>query len=105
MLSMLLQLDGFVVDSAADGRTGLQAALDNPPDVILSDLHMPHMNGYQLLAAVRCSPTLNRTRVVFLTGEARQEPAPVPAELRPDGRLLKPCTREQLLQVLNSIKP
>lgn len=44
-VSMLLTLEGCEVHTAADGRAGLQAALDNPPHLILSDVNMPRMGG------------------------------------------------------------
>ena len=102
-VSMLLRLEGFGVASAADGRAGLQAALDDPPDIILTDVNMPHMSGYQLLAAVRESVALRATRVVLLTGEAEALNASEPGALAPDAFLVKPFTREQLLRVLLSL--
>ncbi len=99
---MLLRLEGFAVASAADGRAGLQAALDNPPDAILSDVNMPHMDGYQLLAAVRANAALDATRVVLLTAEV----APAVAARggsAPDACLAKPFTRDQLLGTLRGL--
>jgi CheY-like chemotaxis protein len=66
---MLLRLEGYLVASAADGRAGLQRGLDTLPDVILSDVNMPYMGGYQLLAAIRSHPALDRTRIVRLNAE------------------------------------
>ena len=101
-VAMLLRLEGFAVASAADGRSGLQAALVNPPDVILSDVNTPHMNGHQLLAAVRDHAALRATRVVLLTGELGQAPGAGHGPATADAYLVKPFTREQLLQVLRS---
>ena len=48
-VSMLIWLEGFSVASAADGRTALQCALDNPPNVILTDVNKPQMGGYKAI--------------------------------------------------------
>ena len=83
---MLLKLEGFTVESAAVSRAGLQVAIGNPPDLILSDVHMPHMNGYQLLAAVRDHAALRATRFVLRTREVDQ--AARRRQLAGDGRRL-----------------
>lgn len=103
-VSMLLRLAGYSVASAADGRAGLQLAQDNPPDIILSDLNMPHMDGYALLAAVRGSSVLRHTRFVLLTGAADVAPVSDTGGLAPDACLAKPFTREQLLKVLRQVQ-
>ncbi len=97
-VSMLLSLEGFEVRSAAEGRAGLQAALSHPPDAILSDVNMPYMDGYALLAAVRASAILAHTRFVLLAGAP--EAAPEQQLPTADIWLPKPFTREQLLRVL-----
>lgn len=102
---MLLRLEGYSVASAADGRAGLQCALKNPPDVILSDVNMPHMGGYQLLAAVRSHPTLDGTRIVLLNSEVDAALAAQAGGHLPDACLGKPFTRDQLLKVLASVWP
>ena len=99
---MLLRLEGFTVSSAADGVSGLQAALDDPPDVILSDVHMPGLNGHQLLTAVRGHAALQATRFVLLSGEVDQAPGAGHGPATADAYLVKPFTREQLLEVLRS---
>ena len=58
-VSMLVTLEGCEVHTAADGRAGLQAALDNPPDLILSDISMPHMGG--ALALGQAAQSLEQT--------------------------------------------
>ncbi len=100
-LSLLLRLEGHDVTTAADGQAGLQAALAQLPDVILSDLHMPGMDGQALLAAVRADKRLVRTRIVLLTGDTQLAPALAGA---PDAVLIKPFTREQLHQALDALQ-
>ncbi len=99
-LSMLLRLEGYQVVVAADGRAALESAMADPPELILSDMHMPHMSGRALLAAVRSAAVLSQTRFVFLTGEVQAAVATDTDGAGPDGFLTKPFSREQLLALL-----
>ncbi|MBP6505350.1 MAG: response regulator [Rhodoferax sp.] len=98
-VSMMLTLEGHQVQTAADGDDGLRLAAQQLPDVILTDLHMPRLDGLALLAAVRGNPALAHTRVILLTGESPAELA-VRAGPQADAQLTKPFTRVQLLEAL-----
>ena len=102
-LSMLLKLEGHEVALASDGRAALDAALANPPDVILSDMNMPMLSGRELLYAVRGDGRLAHTRFVFLTGEAQALADTATGNVQADGFLTKPFSREQLLALLKSL--
>ena len=52
-LAQLLASAGYVVDSASDGTIALERAAEVPPDVVVTDLAMPHMNGMELLGKLR----------------------------------------------------
>ena len=102
-VAMLLRLEGHEVSVAADGLEGLRAASDARPDVILTDLYMPGLDGRQLLAAVRADPALAHTHVVLLTGDTEAPPVDVEPGAVPDGLLTKPFQRDQLLSILNAL--
>ncbi|MES2949077.1 MAG: response regulator [Pseudomonadota bacterium] len=103
IVATLLKIEGFDVATAADGRMALQQVLDHAPDVVLSDVRMPHMNGYELLAAIRANPDLNRMRFIFLAGITDGDAATEQALSLADARLVKPFTRELLLGTLRSV--
>ena len=52
-LTDMFRARGFEVSSARDGASGLDAALSDPPDVILLDIMLPKMNGYEICRAIR----------------------------------------------------
>jgi CheY-like chemotaxis protein len=66
----LLTLMGAKVHSAEDGQGGLEAARRIHPDIILTDLSMPVMSGWQLLHEIRKDPAIRTTPVVALTAHA-----------------------------------
>ena len=65
-----LRSSGFEVLSAVDGLEGLGVAIRERPDVILSDVNMPRMDGWKLLRMIRARPNLATTPLIFLTTEA-----------------------------------
>jgi len=103
ILATLLTMEGFEVATAADGRQAWEHVLATPPDVVLSDARMPHMNGYELLAAIRANPALAAVRFVFLAGGTDDDAAARNATALADACLAKPFTREVLLGTLRSL--
>lgn len=69
-------MDGFEVTTADDGEQGLQIALQSVPDLVLLDVMMPKLDGYQVLEALRSNEVTNNLPVVLLsakTGDADRE--------------------------------
>jgi two-component system sensor histidine kinase ChiS len=69
VLQRRLSKAGYVVDSADNGRMALQSltAADTLPDVILTDLHMPEVSGYDLCASVRRNPRLAHLPIIIMS--------------------------------------
>jgi two-component system cell cycle response regulator len=65
-----LEEEGYSVFEAADGLAALEHCQRNPPDVILLDIEMPKLNGFQVLAALKNDPALTDIPVVFLTSRS-----------------------------------
>ncbi|MBI4550942.1 MAG: response regulator [Candidatus Latescibacteria bacterium] len=68
LLEDILQAAGYDVVSAADGEQGLTLAADRHPDLIISDILMPHMDGFEFCHLVRTDAALAQIPFVFLTG-------------------------------------
>jgi CheY-like chemotaxis protein len=66
-LARLLQRGGFQVAEAADGRTGLEMIERNPPDLVLLDISMPDIDGYEVLRRLKQSQKHQHIPVVILT--------------------------------------
>jgi CheY-like chemotaxis protein len=88
---------GFEVMTAVNGFEGLSAALKHQPSLILSDVTMPGMDGWQLLRMVRARPTLRRTPVVFLTDLQNDEQRLRGYALGIDDYVAKPFTSVELI--------
>ena len=66
----LLTYEGFETISAADGRIGLQLAKEFLPDLILCDIILPELNGYDVLTEIRRDPLTATIPFIFLTAKA-----------------------------------
>jgi PAS domain S-box-containing protein len=66
-LARLLQRGGFLVTEASDGRSALELIERNPPDLVLLDIRMPDIDGYEVLRQLKQHPTLSHIPVVILT--------------------------------------
>lgn len=101
-VSYILKTHGYDVADAEDGRRGLELARAFRPDLILCDIMMPDMNGYDVLRAIRYDLDLSGTPFVFLTGKARPEDMRAGMNLGADDYLTKPFSAEELLAAVST---
>ena len=98
LLRMHLASAGYEVSTAPDGIRAGHQVLKNPPDLILLDVNMPHMDGFEFIAALKADKTLPDIPVIFLTsvedGEHRGK------ELGAVGYLTKPVRADRLLEIV-----
>jgi CheY-like chemotaxis protein len=90
VLAQLLRQCGHQVDVALDGPTALQAAEDHPPDVVLLDIGLPVMDGYEVAKRLREQKDLNATLIVALTGYGQESDRLRALESGFDDHLVKP---------------
>lgn len=89
---------GDRVRVAADGLEALGLCLKEPPDALMTDVHMPRMDGWQLLRMVRSRAQLKRMPVLFLTTLANESDRLLGYRLGVDDYLAKPCAPADLLE-------
>jgi DNA-binding response OmpR family regulator len=79
MYRFKFEAEGYEVETADNGKLGLELAQAMKPDIILLDLMMPHMNGDEMLAEMRKTDWGKDIKVVILTNKGEQE---IPLELK-----------------------
>ena len=87
----------YSVASVSDGQAALDAALADPPDLVVSDVMMPGLDGMQLLAALRGDERTSRVPVVLLSARAGQQAAVEGLAAGADDYLVKPFSAQELL--------
>jgi serine/threonine-protein kinase PpkA len=99
----LLKLEGYEIVSAINGRLGLERAREVRPDVVISDVSMPEMDGFELLEAIRADRALSATSVMLLTALDDRASMRRGMTAGADDYLAKPFTRVELLEALQGL--
>jgi CheY-like chemotaxis protein len=102
MLAALLEIDGHVVELAFDGPSALAAAEAFKPDMVLLDIGLPVMNGFDVCQQIRRHEWGQRMNMVALTGWGQESDRARSAAAGFDAHLVKPVDQEALLRVLAS---
>jgi chemosensory pili system protein ChpA (sensor histidine kinase/response regulator) len=96
----MLVREGYRVVTAKDGLEALEKLAEERPVVVLSDIEMPRMDGFDLLRNVRADPRLAGLPVVMITSRIAQKHRDYAAELGVDHYLGKPYAEEELLAIV-----
>ena len=105
MVSTLLEKRGYVIHTASDGEEALRRAEEVRPDLVVTDVMMPKMDGWELVRALRARPALALVPVLFLTALNGEEDRMRGFRLGADDFLPKPFRFEELdLRVQNALK-
>jgi CheY-like chemotaxis protein len=99
-LARLLQIHGHDVRIAFDGPTGLDEAKNSKPDVVLLDIGLPGMDGYQLAAHLRRDETVKDATLIAISGYGQEEDLRLAKEAGFDHHLVKPVISDELIKLL-----
>ena len=92
-------IGGYEVDTAVDGADAMRKALARPPDVLVLDLTMPGLTGWEVAAGLRADTRMKRVRIIAVSGHAiPPKTDPMAREARIDAYLMKPCLPEDLAE-------
>jgi CheY-like chemotaxis protein len=100
-----LRKQGYQVKEANSASQALALLVKYRPDLIVSDLRMPDMNGFDLLDKIRHSPPVAKTPVVFFSAVDDFHAKKVARELGATACLLKPYDKQDLLTILKQYLP
>jgi len=102
-LALLLGIHGYDVSTAADGEEALRAAQAQHPDIILLDIGLPKLNGYEVCKAIRAQPWSANTPIIAITGWG--DPAAKAAALEAgfDRHFVKPVPEDQLVDTMREL--
>jgi len=103
MIKRVIKLSGFEAETiyeAGNGREALKVLDGHWVDLVLTDIHMPEMDGLELLRVLSAHPVLNRLPVIIVTPEGSDEPLQEAMRLGAKACIRKPFSPEKVRQVL-----
>jgi pilus assembly protein CpaE len=101
MVAHAIQALGLETEFADDGEKGVQLALQNPPDIIICDVMMPVLNGYDVVRHLRRDARFAHTPILFLTAQAEITDKLAAFEAGADDHLTKPFEPAELVARIN----
>ena len=105
LLGRALATEGYEISEAAHGVAALEVVeADGPFDVVVTDWHMPEMDGLELVRALRSRPDTRATTIVMVTSEGRAEQITQALEAGADEYAMKPFTPDVLVAKLQLVR-
>jgi two-component system, chemotaxis family, chemotaxis protein CheY len=103
---MLMPADaGFDVLQAVDGQDGLEVLDKERVDVVITDINMPRMDGYEVIRQMRRNTTHKSTPILVLTTESEREKKNLAREAGATGWMVKPFDPDRLIATINKVAP
>lgn len=99
-LVLMLEMEGFSVLWAEDGRRGLELARTGRPDLVLCDVMMPDLDGHGVLQSLRADPETTLIPFIFLTAKGEKIDYRIGMNLGADDYLVKPVAKKDLLAAI-----
>ena len=103
LLGYMLERGGFQVKMAGDGEDGLAMAYQQPPNLVILDVMMPGLNGYQVCERLRADPRTAHVPIIILTARSQRIDQQTALEAGADLYLSKPITPDQLVEKVNEL--
>lgn len=95
------------IEEAEDGAVALSMCKNGPFDLVISDINMPNMDGFELLKAIKADPSLAHIPVLMVTAEARKDDILMAAQSGAAGYIVKPFSKttleEKVLKILQKL--
>jgi CheY-like chemotaxis protein len=103
LVAFTLRFAGHEVVAASNGEEAVQMAPQANPDLILMDVRMPRMTGYEACRAIKANPNLKDIPVVFLSAKGQESEIQTGLEVGAEEYLLKPFAPDQLTDRVKAI--
>lgn len=101
-IALMLELEGYEVATASNGREGVEAATAGEFDLILCDVMMPELDGYGVVQSLRSNPRHAVTPFIFLSAKSDRSDVRIGMNFGADDYLTKPVLRDDLMAAVQS---
>lgn len=102
-IEFLLQREGYHTEKAYDGLQALERVALFQPDIVILDVMMPGMNGFELGQMIRQMPALEHTKIIFLTAKGTQNDKQTGYASGAEAYMIKPFDNDALVTTVNEM--
>ncbi len=102
-LEYLVKREGYEAVVAADGEAALAALAEQTPDLVLLDVMLPKMNGFELCERIRADPRWRATKILMLTARGRETEVARGLRVGADAYVTKPFSTKDLVAQMNAL--
>jgi two-component system, OmpR family, response regulator MtrA len=99
LVQVLFERDGFDVSLAGEGSEGVRLALMHPPHIIILDIMMEGLHGFEVCKMLRANSSLRHTAIIIISGKSYKPDIDKAMELGADSYVVKPFSPKELLQI------
>ncbi len=103
VVELILAEEDFEIKSVNNGEEALAVISSFMPDIILADIEMPKINGYQLCETIKRDPAMNTIPVILLTGAFEPIDEELAKQVRADDFIIKPFESQELISKINAV--
>jgi len=101
--SILLTSKGYDVTGVADGKAALREITDNKPDLVVLDIMLPEMDGYEVCRRIRENPETSRLPVVMLPAKKNSQDFALGVQVGADAYITKPFKSAKVIEVIEGL--
>jgi DNA-binding response OmpR family regulator len=97
-LTFILNREGYEVTTAVDGEAALQRLRSDPPDLMILDIMLPRLNGFEVLKQMKADPALHALPVVILTAKGQAHDRRMAEEIGASAFITKPFSNRDIIE-------
>jgi two-component system response regulator MtrA len=99
LVQVVFEREGFDTALASEGSEGVRLALMNPPNIIILDIMMEGLHGFEVCKMLRANSSMRRTAIIIVSGKAYKQDIDRAMELGADSYVVKPFSPKELLEI------
>ena len=102
-LTFILNRAGYAIETALDGETALQSIRVRPPDLVILDVMLPKLNGFEILKRIKAHDRLRTLPVIVLTAKGQRQDRATAEEIGADLFLTKPFSNKDVVAAVQEL--
>jgi len=104
-INHIVEKEGYDVSTASNGMTGLRMVRENPPDLLILDVMLPGLDGFEICSQLRSDPPTAELPIIMLSAKGQETDRETGLKVGASEYLTKPVNRELLLETISRLLP